>query len=108
MAADQAQLEELAGLYATGQVTAREWMAARNPIESRIRDTQRRLAQATETSALDGLLGNVAILRGQWDTLGLDRRHAIIRAILDYAVIGPGTPAARSLDIGRVQPQWRL
>ncbi len=108
LAADQTQLEELAGLYATGQVTAREWMAARNPIESRIRDTQRRLAHATETSALDGLLGNVAVLRGQWDTLGLDRRHAIVRAILDHAVIAPGTPGARSLDIGRVQPQWRL
>jgi len=108
LAADQAQLEELAGLYATGQVTAREWMAARNPIESRIRDTQRRLAHATETSALDGLLGNVAVLRGQWDTLGIDRRHAIIRAILDHAVIGPGSPAARSVDIARVQPQWRL
>jgi len=108
LAADQVQLEELAGLYATGQVTAREWMAARNPIEGRIRDTQRRLAHATETSALDGLLGNVAALRGQWDTLGIDRRHAIIRAILDHAVIGPGTPGARTLDLTRVQPQWRL
>jgi len=48
LAADQVQLEELAGLYATGQVTAREWMAARNPIEGRIRDTQRLLAHATE------------------------------------------------------------
>ena len=104
LAADQVQLEELAGLYATGQVTAREWMAARNPIEGRIRDTQRRLAHATETSALDGLLGNVAALRGQWDTLGIDRRHAIIRAILDHAVIGPGTPGARTLDLTRVQP----
>ncbi len=54
-------------------------MAARNPIEARIRDTQRRLAHATETSALDGLLGYVAVSRGQWDTLGLDRRHAVIR-----------------------------
>jgi len=83
-------------------------MAARNPIEARSRDTQRRLAHATETSALDGLFGYVAVLRGQWDTLGLDRRRAIIRAILDHAVIGPGTPGARTLDIGRVQPQWRL
>jgi len=40
--------------------------------------------------------------------LGIDRRHAIIRAILDHAVIGPGTPGARTLDLTRVQPQWRL
>ncbi len=60
------RLDDLAWLYADGAVSAREWMAARNPIESRICDIQRRLARATETSALEGLLGNVAVLRGQW------------------------------------------
>ncbi len=52
------QFEELVGLYATGQVTARDWMAARNPIEARIRDTQRGLAVAADTSAFDGPLGD--------------------------------------------------
>jgi hypothetical protein len=59
-------------------------------------------AVSATPTALDGLLGNVAALRGQWDTLGIDRRHAIIRAILDHAVIGPGTPGARTLDLTRV------
>jgi len=107
ISADRAQFEELVGLYATGQVTAREWMAARNPIEARIRDTQRpsprppRPAHSTACSA-------TAVPRDQWDTLGLDRRHAIIRAILDYAIIAPGTPGARTLDIARVQLRRRL
>ena len=105
---DQSRLDELAGLYAEGAVSAREWMAARNPIEARIRDTQRRLAHATDTSALDGLTGNGTVVREQWAGLGIDRRQAIIRAVLDHAVIGPGTPGARTLDINRVQPQWRL
>jgi len=108
LTADQARLDELAGLYAEGAVSAREWMAARNPIEARIRDTQRRLAHATDTSALNGLTGNGAVVRGQWGSLGIDRRQAIIRAVLDHAIIAPGTPGARTLDINRVQPQWRL
>ena len=108
LTADQARLDELAGLYADGSVSAREWMAARNPIEARIHDTQRRLAHATDTSALNGLTGNGTVVREQWDSLGIDRRQAIIRAVLDHAIIGPGTPGARTLDIHRVQPQWRL
>jgi len=56
--------------------------------------TPRDVSPRPPRPALDGLLGNVAILRGQWDTLGLDRRHAIIRAILDHAVIAPGSPGA--------------
>lgn len=108
LAADQARLEELAGLYADGQVTAREWMTARDPIQARIRDAERRLAQAADTGPLHSVVGNAGRLRGGWHTIGLDRRQAIVKTVLDHAVIAPGTPGARSLDINRVQPQWRL
>ena len=47
-------------------------------------------------------------LRQRWDSLTLDRQHAIVRAVLDYAVIAPGTPGAHTLDINRVQPRWRI
>jgi site-specific DNA recombinase len=30
------------------------------------------------------------------------------KAVLDHAVIAPGTPGSRSLDINRVQPHWRI
>ena len=108
LAADQHRLEELAGLYAQGAITAREWITARDPIQARITDTARQLAAATGTTALDGLAGRGAALRRRWDSLTLDRQHAIVRAVLDYAVIAPGTPGAHTLDINRVQPRWRI
>ena len=108
LAADQHRLEELAGLYAQGAITAREWITARDPIQARITDTGRQLAAATGTTALDGLAGRGAALRQRWDSLTLDRQHAIVRAVLDYAVIAPGTPGAHTLDINRVQPRWRI
>jgi site-specific DNA recombinase len=108
LAADQQRLEELAGLYAGGAVTAREWIAARDPIQHRITLTEKDLAAATGTSAVAGLAGQGSVLRGQWPELTLDRRHAIVRAVLDHAVIAPGTPGARGLDINRVQPVWRI
>jgi hypothetical protein len=108
LAADRAQLDELAGLYASRQVGAREWMTARRPIEDRISDTERRLARLTRSETIAGLAGQGAELRRQWGTLNLTRQAAIVAAVLDHAVIGPGDPAARSFDPARVTPVWRL
>lgn len=108
IASDRAQLDELAQLYASKAIPAREWLAARNPIEERIHDAERRLARATRSDALSGLVGNGDALRDQWAGLGLDRRHAIVAAVLDHAVIGPGVQGARRLDPARVEPVWRL
>jgi hypothetical protein len=68
--ADRAQLDELAQLYAAKAIPAREWLAARNPIEERIQDAERRLSRATRSDALTGLVGNGEGLRGQWSELG--------------------------------------
>ncbi len=108
LAAGRLKLDELAGLYADGQVSAREWMTARDPIQHRVRDAERRLASASDSGALHGIVGNSEALRAQWESLGLDRRQAVVKAVLDHVVIGPGSPGARAMDVNRVQPQWRL
>ena len=33
---------------------------------------------------------------------------AIVAAVLDFATIAPGSPAARSVDPNRIIPTWRL
>lgn len=108
LAADREQLDELAGLFAARSITSREWMSARNPIEARIADTQRRLAQLTATDALAGWTGNGGQLRDQWSSLNLSRQAAIVRAVVDRVIIHPGQLGARTLDPDRVQPFWRL
>ena len=108
LAQDQAQLEELADLYAVKAITASEWMRARTPIETRITAAKRTLARSTGNAALARFVGDGEGLRKQWDTLSLSRRHAVIAAVLDHAVIEPGTPGARTLDPERVRPIWQL
>lgn len=108
IAADRAQLDELAGLYADRRIAVREWMAARRPIEDRIADAEKRLARMTRTDTIAGLVGNGKALRKQWDDLNLTRQHAIIAAVLDHAVVAPGTPGSRQLDPNRVERVWRL
>ena len=96
------------GFFLTDDRADVDRITARDPIQARITDTGRQLAAATGTTALDGLAGRGAALRQRWDSLTLDRQHAIVRAVLDYAVIAPGTPGAHTLDINRVQPRWRI
>ncbi|WP_460691703.1 recombinase family protein [Mycobacterium intracellulare] len=105
---DQARLDELAGLYADGAISAREWIAARDPITARIAGARREIAAATDTTAVYELAGSGGVLRLQWPELGLDRQRTIIKAILEHAAISPGRPGSRSLDINRVQPHWRI
>ncbi|MDQ1742302.1 MAG: site-specific recombinase, partial [Pseudonocardiales bacterium] len=64
--------------------------------------------RAGNSDALHGLVGNGEELGRTWDSLNLDRQTAIIRAVLDHAVIAPGVLGARSLDPARVQPVWKL
>ncbi|EFG79826.1 resolvase, N-terminal domain protein [Mycobacterium parascrofulaceum ATCC BAA-614] len=105
---DTTRLDELAALYANGTVTAREWIAARDPITARIAETRRAIAAATDTTDVQELAGTGRLLRQQWGGLDIDRQQAVIKSVLDHAVIAPGTPGSRSLDIGRVLPVWRV
>ena len=105
---DQARLDELAGLYAEAAITAREWITARDPITARIAEGRRDIAAATDSTEVYELAGTGGVLREQWPDLGLERQQAIIKSVLDHAVIAPGTPGSRALDISRVQPCWRI
>jgi site-specific DNA recombinase len=108
LSGDQEQLRELAQAYGDKLITMREWVDAKKPIEARIDAGQRRISRATHSDALHGMPGHGQALRASWDTLNLTRQAAIIAAVLDHAVIAPGTPGSRSLDPNRVQPAWRL
>jgi len=83
-------------------------MGARSSIQARVDKTETALARLTRTDALTGLVGNGQALREAWSGLNLTRQHAIVRAVLDHAVIGAGTLGARELDPARVAPAWRL
>ncbi|MGB6057120.1 MAG: recombinase family protein, partial [Microthrixaceae bacterium] len=106
IASDEAQLEELAGLYAAKAVTAREWMAARNPIEERLRTNRRTIARNTGTADLARYIGQGEQLGAQWSELNLDRQRAIVRTVLDHA--GVKRSGVNRFDPSRVVPQWRL
>lgn len=104
---DTQQLEELADAYAQRHISMTEWLRAKKPITARLEQTQRQLARMTRTTALTGLVGNGQQLGRSWSDLNLSRQNAIVAAIIDHAVIGPGTQGATMIDPARVTIVWR-
>ena len=105
--ADRHRLDELAEMYGLKEMTAREWMSAKAPIQQRISENERRLGAVTGTSALDGYVGHGDALRRQWDALSPSRQRAIVSALLESIVIGPAVRGRNVFDPTRVTPNWR-
>ena len=101
------QLEELAAMYGRREIGLTEWQAARAPIEHRVTDAKKQLAKLTRTTALAGQIGHAAELRERWASLPLTRQHAIVAAVLDHVVVGPGRRGFNRFDPDRLTPVWR-
>lgn len=105
---DQAKLTELAEMWADGEISRAEWKAAREPLDHRIKTTDRQLSQITGTTALEGIVGHGQELRERWDEMNLERQAAIVAAVLDHAVINPAVVKGGKFNPNRIVPVWNL
>jgi site-specific DNA recombinase len=101
-------MAELSEMYAAREINRVEWMTARGPIEARVKDTERRLSRLTRSDALAGLVGEGEQLKTQWSELNLTRQAAIVKSVLDHAVIAPIEKRSSTFDPGRVDLVWRI
>jgi site-specific DNA recombinase len=104
----QAKLDELAELWAEGEVGRSEWLKARAPIEKRQTVAKKRLAALNRTTALAPHIGDATGLRENWQTMNLSRQQQIVRALLDHVVVGPARRGYNRFDPSRLAPVWRV
>lgn len=104
--ADARLLEDLASAYGAGDVSMKEWLLAKRPIEARIKDANRQIAHSGGDPVLSALSAGSGF-RQEFAELNLTRQAAIIAAVLEYAVINPGQ-RGRGFDLARVAPVWRV
>ena len=104
----QAQLDELAAAYGNQAFGLSEWLAARQPIEHRLSQAKRQLARLSRVSVLEGHVGHAPALRERWPDLPLTRQHAIVAAVLDHVVVGPGRRGYNRFDHTRLSPVWKV
>lgn len=107
----QRELDALATDYGDGRFGRSEWLAAREPLERRLR-----IAVATRRSVDDHPAAEVLVaagddLVGYWAQLetegNVDRQRAVLGAIFDRVNIHPTERRGCVFDTGRVEPIWR-
>ncbi len=105
---DEEQLEALSKDFYVEQVISREeFFAARAALTSRLDMNRAKLARRSGSRVLDGVVGAGGVLRQAWAAESLERKRAIIAAVIDHIVIGPGVKGRRRFEPERVRPVWR-
>ena len=95
------------GAWTNGDLTMTEWKRAGDTIKTRLTENKRQLAKQSNLAAVADWIGNGELLRAQWADLSLPRQQAIIMAVIDHIVIGPGQRGYNRFDHTRVTPIWR-
>ena len=106
IAEDEAQLEQLAGMWGAKEIELREYMTARRVISERLTANQSRYAKLAKRDPVRELVGQGTALRARWSTLNLDQKRAIIGAVLDRVIVKPATHGNR-FDTSRFEPVWK-
>jgi hypothetical protein len=101
------RLEVLAEVYGRGEITLREWQAARVPVTQRVEKAQVVLRRQTQTTALEAVLGQPGGVAAAFGPLPLARKQAVIAAVMDHAEVGPAVRGRNRFDPTRVRLAWR-
>jgi site-specific DNA recombinase len=104
----QAQLDDLAALWAEGEITRGEWMRARTPIEKRLSTAKKKLAALNRTTVLLPFVDDAKALCDQWRSMTLTRQHEIVVATLQHVEVGPAVRGRNRFDESRLRPVWRV
>jgi DNA invertase Pin-like site-specific DNA recombinase len=100
------RLDELAETFADGDISRREWLAARQRIEARRDALAARVAAQGRTSAL-AVLDGPGDLADRLNALTFDQRRAVVAAVVDRVVVGPAVRGRNFFDPDRVTIEWR-
>jgi site-specific DNA recombinase len=104
-AADEEQLAQLARDFADRRITRTEWLTARDAVQRRLDAAQTRAARSNGTTAIAEVVGKSSALAKAWPGLSIDRKRAIIAAVLDHVVVKPAHRKGKPTD-GRGHPMF--
>jgi DNA invertase Pin-like site-specific DNA recombinase len=100
------RLEVLAELFASGELSRREFAAGRDKAKERI---------AAATKVLDTHYGvrtdlptDTAALREKWDAETIEWRRALIGTVVESVTVKPVTMSTNVFDVDRVEIVWKV
>ena len=97
-------LDRLADKVAEELITAEFAKRKQAEIENRMEETRLRLAELGSARAITGIPRN---LRDEWPNYGLDRKRAILGAVLNKVTVYPQGSLA-PFDPDLIDPDWKV
>jgi len=101
------RVEELAEMFGAGEITRSEWSSARAVLDRRLTEARATIAADLRDNAAARWKGKAGVLRAEWGDMSLDRRRAVIGAVVDRVNIATTTKAMNRFDDTRVSITWR-
>lgn len=86
---DTNRKEDLAAMWAYGEIPRAEWTKARKRIQERLEANRRTFARLTHRDAVAAYIGYGDELRAKWDSLNLSRQVAIVKSVLNHVPFFP-------------------
>jgi site-specific DNA recombinase len=106
IASDEAKLLDLADDYDEGRIGKAEWLHLRGKVENRIAAARRQVMRRP-TDALAGFGSTPGGLAAEWGNLSLDRRRAIIAAVIEEITVLPASGPRNRFNEDRVTLTWK-
>jgi hypothetical protein len=106
LAEAEERLSDLAVMFADGEITKVEWMKARTKLEDRVKAARARLHRVEKLAVLSPY-GKPGALRAAWPELDVDRRRAVIAAVIETIVVNVAGRRGPVFDDSRIDIMWR-
>lgn len=102
------RLSDLAGEYAAGGITRAEWATAREVAIRRVESAQESLSLPRREAVLAGIPTQRRQVEEWWTVASLDRRRAVVKALIERVVVQPAGKGGNRFDPSRIEsPIWK-
>jgi hypothetical protein len=102
------RLDDLAEMFAAGEISKSEWATARARLIVRLDEAKKREAEAIRKINMTDQLARPNVLRQEWPQMTLDRQRLVLNAIIERITIAATTKAGNKFNPDRVDVKWRV
>ncbi len=106
LAANQRKLEDLADMWASGEISRQEWLSLKRNLGGRADAMAVEVARFERLDALRLLAGTGRAIRANWSTMSVERRRALLATVIDHVVVLQAEPPRQVFRPQRLQLAW--
>lgn len=106
LAAHRRKLDDLADMWASGEISRQEWLALKRNLGDRAQAVEAEVDRFGRLDALRRLAGTGRAIRAGWAAMSVEQRRAIVHSAIDHVVVLQAEPPRQVFRPERLQPVW--